>query len=78
MMSDEDMQEMLQKTRDLHSALLETPPGSPNDVRPLMEDIRVVVRSYHRASWATRALIWLLPAAAGVGIAAEKIRGWFV
>lgn len=64
------------KIDDLHMALLEVPPGSSNSAKPLIEDIRVVVLAYKRGSWATRALVWLLPAIAGVGVAFEKIRGW--
>lgn len=72
-MTDEERQML----RDLHSALLEVPPGSPREARPLLEDIRIVIRAYHRANWATRAVVWLLPAVAGVGIAFQTIRGWF-
>jgi hypothetical protein len=63
--------------KDIHAALLEVPAGSPKDMKPLLEDVRTVVRSYHRASWLTRSLIWLIPLAAGMGVAIEKIRGWF-
>ena len=70
----EEEQQML---RDLHTALLGVPAGSPSDARPLLEDIRVVVRAYQRASWATRAVVWLLPAVAGLGVAYQTIRGWF-
>lgn len=62
---------------DLHKALLDVPPGSSKDARPLLEELRVVVKAYNRASWATRALVWLLPAIAGVGAAAQVIKGWF-
>ena len=62
--------------REIHAALFAVPPGS-RDAQPLIEDVRVVVRAYQRASWATRALVWLLPSIAGVGIAIEKIRSWF-
>ena len=69
-----DEREML---RDLHSALLEVPAGSSKDARPLIEEVRIVVRAYQRASWVTRVIVWLLPAIAGVGVAAQTIRGWF-
>ena len=69
----DDEQQML---RELHAALLEVPPGSPKDVRPLLEDVRIVVRAYQRASWATRALVWFLPTIAGLGAAIATIRGW--
>ena len=69
----EEEQSML---RELHHALLGVPPGSPSDAKPLLEEIRIVVTAYKRATWATRALIWLLPAIAGVGIAIQTIRSW--
>ena len=72
-MTDEERQML----KDIHEALLSVPPGSPKDVKPLLEDVRMVVRTYHRASWATRAVLWLIPLAAGIGVALEKIRGWF-
>lgn len=62
---------------DLHSALLDVPPGSPKDAKPLIEEIRIVVRAYQRGSWFARFVVWSLPAVAGIGIAMEKIRGWF-
>ena len=64
--------------KDIHDALLSVPPGSPSDARPLLEDIRTVVRAYQRASWATRAIVWLLPAIAGIGVAFTTIKGWIV
>lgn len=67
-----------QMLRDLHYALLEVPPGSSKETRPLIEEVRVVVRAYQRASWATRAIVWLLPAIAGIGVATQTIRNWFV
>lgn len=62
--------------RELHDAFLKVPEGSPSGARPLLADIRVVVQAYQRASWVARALIWLLPAIAGVGVAVEKINTW--
>lgn len=66
----EDERRMLQ---ELHTALMKTPPGSSGDTRPLIEDIRNVVKAYHRASWVTRAIIWLLPTAALLGASANSI-----
>ena len=73
MMTDNERQ-MLQ---DMHRALMEVPPGSPADERPLVEQMRVVCRAYQRGNWVVRAAIWVLPALAGVGVAIEKIREWF-
>jgi hypothetical protein len=61
---------------DIHQALFETPPGA-RDERPLIEGIRAVVKAYERGSWLARAILWLLPAIAGAGIAAQHIREWF-
>lgn len=66
-----------QMLEDLHEALLGVPAGSGTDAKPLLEDIRVVVMAYKRASWATRALIWMLPAIAGIGVAFQTVKGWF-
>ena len=68
---------LIKRVDKLYASLLETPDGSPDDARPFLEEARIVIRAYQRASWATRALVWLLPAIAGVGIAVEKIRSWF-
>lgn len=61
---------------EIHQALFAVPPGSPPDEKPLLEDIRVVCRAYKRAKWTTRAIIWLLPTAAGLGMAVETIWKW--
>lgn len=71
-MTPED-QQILHK---IHDALFEVPAGSGPDEKPLIELIRIVVRSYQRASWATRAIVWLLPAIAGLGVAYQTIVGW--
>lgn len=71
---DENERKML---TELHDALLGIPAGSAKDARPLLEEIRVVVSAYKRASWATRAVIWLLPALAGLGVAVQTMRSWF-
>ena len=60
---------------ELHNALLKVPAGSLSDDRPLLEEIRVVVRAYKRASWATRWLFWGVPTIAGIGIAGQTISG---
>jgi len=63
---------------EIHRSLFEVPTGSPDGTRPLIEGMRIMWASYQRGSWAFRAIVWLLPAIAGVGIAAEKIHGWFI
>jgi len=56
-----------QKLDDIHSALFKKPAGAgPND-RALIEDIRVVVQAYKRASWVTRVTVWILPTIAAIG-----------
>lgn len=69
--------EELRMLRDLHSALLEVPAGSGPDVKPLIEDLRIVVNAYKRASWATRAFVWFLPTVAALGVSAKTIKDWF-
>lgn len=64
--------------KDLHSALLEVPPGSPEGKKPLLEEIRAVTEAYKRANWITRAVVWLLPALAGIGVAIQQIKAWGV
>ena len=56
--------------------LYEVPKGSPEDVRPLIQEIRIVVRAYQRSRWATRLVMWILPAVAGVGLAIEALSRW--
>lgn len=68
--------EQARMLEDLHTALMSVPPGSGPDAQPLIQEVRTVVNAYKRGSWAVRALIWLLPALAGVGIAIEKIAKW--
>ncbi|MFQ6550511.1 hypothetical protein AADZ90_021420 [Aestuariibius sp. 2305UL40-4] len=65
--------EMAALMRDLYGV----PDGSPSDVRPLIHEIRIVVRAYQRASWVTRLLIWVLPTIAGLGVAIREIGKWF-
>jgi hypothetical protein len=69
----DDDHKMLQ---DIHAALFDVPPGSPKDERPLIEGVRIMWRAYQRGSWAFRAVIWVLPAIAGVGVAWQKITEW--
>jgi hypothetical protein len=59
--------------KELHDALLAVPAGSPKDAKPLLEEIRMVVRAYNKASWVTRAVIWMLPTLAGLAVAYETI-----
>jgi len=61
----------------IYRALFEVPQGSPEDTQPLISDLRKVVNAYKRASWVTRALIWLLPTIAGLGVAMKTIIDWF-
>lgn len=61
---------------DLHRALMEVPPGAAKDARPLIADMRAVIDAHRRASWATRAFVWVIPTAAGLGLAVERILGW--
>lgn len=63
--------------RRIDEALFKVPAGSPKDTKPLIEGMRIMWLAYQRGSWAIRALIWILPAVAGVGMAYEKILGWF-
>lgn len=62
---------------ELRAALLEKAPGSPSDEKPLLEDIRIVIRAYKRASWATRAVIWALPTAALIGASLKSLVSYF-
>ena len=66
----EDQEKMLE---DLHNAFLSVPAGSPSDAKPLLEKIRTVVITHERASWLTRATVWLLPTVAGLGFAVQAI-----
>lgn len=61
---------------EIHRALFSVPPGSPKETKPLIEGMRIMWMAYQRGSWVVRAVIWILPAVAGVGIAWEKIMGW--
>ena len=61
----------------LKRALMEVPPGSPPDTQPLIADLRTVVQAYKRASWSTRAMIYLIPTLALLGASYQTIRGWF-
>ena len=71
MMTDDERQMLI----DLHNAFMKSPAGS--DDPPLIVEIHKVVKAWQRASWGGRVLFWLLPAAAGVGIAIEKFYDWF-
>lgn len=62
----------------LHQAFFGVPPGSPQDARPLVEDIRSLVTAYKRGSWFARFVVWAITGTAGVGIAIQTIRGWFM
>tara|TARA_R110000850_G_scaffold109320_2_gene222135 strand:- start:6391 stop:6627 length:237 start_codon:yes stop_codon:yes gene_type:complete len=73
-MSEDDKAMLL----DIHRALFDVPTGSGAEEKPLIEGMRIVWRSYQRGSWAFRAVVWVLPAIAGVGIAAEKIKEWLL
>ena len=71
-------EELRQKVSDLHMALLEVAPGSGSDAKPLIEEVRNVVRAYQRASWATRAMVWFVPTIAALGVSFKSIREWFI
>lgn len=62
---------------ELKKAFLEVPPGSPKEERPLLENLRMVVKAYQRASWSTRALIYTVPVLAMLGASYQTILGWF-
>jgi hypothetical protein len=62
-----------QMLQDLHDAFLSVPVGSPKGAKPLLEKIRSVVATYERASWLTRATVYLLPTLAGLGLAVQAI-----
>lgn len=63
---------------ELHEALFNVPPGSPSDEKPLIHELRILVRAYKRTSWMTRMVVWALPTLAGLGVAAKSIYGWFI
>ncbi|MFQ6554111.1 hypothetical protein AAD018_017345 [Aestuariibius insulae] len=79
-MTDEE-REMLVEVHEQMGVLMRdlygVPEGSPDDVRPLIYEMRTVVRAFQRASWVTRLLIWLLPTLAGLGVAIREITRWF-
>ena len=62
---------------EIHDALLGVPHGPLKDEKPLLEDIRHIVRAYNRFSWLGRSLIWFLPMAAGIGIAFDQLKNYF-
>lgn len=72
-----DLESGLRDLHDLRVALLDVPPGSGADAKPLLEEVRGIVRAYQRASWATRAAVWGLPTLAGLGVAVQAIAAWF-
>lgn len=72
-MTDEE-REML---AEIHEALFTVPVGSPDDERPLIHDIRTIVRAYSRARWSTRMIVWLLPTIAALGVAVKTIVTWW-
>lgn len=63
-----------QMLKDLHDSLMKSPAGSSDP--PLIEDLRRVVVAYNRASWATRAMIWLIPTTALIGASLNNILKW--
>jgi hypothetical protein len=70
-MSDKD------KCDELHDVFLKVPAGSPDDEKPLVHDLRLMVRAYKRTSWAFRMLSWGIPTIAALGVAAKTIAEWF-
>lgn len=58
----------------IYRALME--PAADGD-KALIERISAVVKAYERGAWAMRAVLWLLPALAGIGVAYTAIRDWF-
>ena len=72
------LREMHTQMAELRQALFDPPAGAGEDEHPLIHDIRTVVRAYKRASWVTRALMWLLPTVAGLGVAGKEISRWFL
>lgn len=72
------MDEKQEKQLDtIYRALFEVPEGSPPGTEPLISDLRRVVMAYKRATWTTRAVIWVLPTLAGLGVAIKTVVGWF-
>lgn len=77
----EDERKLLHDTHDMakevHDALLEVPTGSPRAERPLLVDLRLMVRAWKGLIFSVKALVWLIPTIAGVGIAWRTIAEWF-
>lgn len=61
---------------ELNRAFFEVPIGSPQDERPLIEDIRTMRNDYKRRKWAGRMLVWVIPTGAGLVLGLEDIVRW--
>ena len=70
-------EEQAKQLATIYRAFFEVPEGSPKDTVPLIADVRRVVNAYRRASWTTRAIVWVLPTLAGLGVAIKTIVEWF-
>ncbi len=67
--------------RELHTAFLSIPTGSPPGTLPFIQEVRIVVRAYGRLSWFGRLVAWfmaMVAATAATGKALQVIRSWFV
>lgn len=62
---------------EMHQAFMRLPPGAGKNDKPLIEEIRAVVKTHQRASWATRAFIWAIPTLALLGASLQSILKWF-
>mgnify|MGYP000477646794 CR=1 FL=1 len=65
------------KCEELHNIFTKVPAGAPDDEKPLIHDLRLMVRAYKRTSWAFRMLAWGIPTTAGLGVAVKTIADWF-
>lgn len=73
-MTDEERKSL----KDIHDALLSVPVGSSSDAKPLIEEIRVIVKAYNRSGWIVRSLLYLILTGAGVAASFDKIKEWTV
>ena len=63
--------------KEVHDALLKVPSGSPKAERPLLTDLRMMVRTWRGLTLSVKIFVWAVTTIAGVGIAGSTILSWF-
>ena len=77
-MTEEEAEKIREETNDMvrqmHHAFFEVPIGSSE--RPLIEDLREVVKTYKRLNWLSKAALYIAAGIGALGAAYATLKDW--